>query len=209
MAFSIKQIKSILSDGGMPQENLEHVASEICARHSTDLDAIKEERDNYKKDSETLASVQAELAALKDDGYKDRYEKEHAAFSEYKEQMAKEKAMSDKQSAYTALCKDAGLSEDGVKKAVKYADWDSMELDDNGKLKDSSKLIKSVKEEWSAYVQTNTQKGADTPTPPTNNGNVVKNRADIYATDEHGKFKLNATERQAALAQIISSEQKG
>ena len=206
MAFSIKQIKSILSDGGMPAENLEQVASEICARHSTDLDAIKEERDNYKKDAESLASVKAELDALKDDGYKDRYEKEHAAYEEYKTEVAKERAMSAKQSAYTALCKDAGLSEDGIKKAVKYADWESVEVDDGGKIKDASKLMKAVKEEWSAYIQTNTQKGADTPTPPTNTGNAIKSRADIYKQDEHGKFVLSATERQAALSQLINSE---
>ena len=58
MSFSVKQIKAILSNHNMPVEDLEGAAEEICSKHSADMDAIKEERDNLKQDAETLTSVQ-------------------------------------------------------------------------------------------------------------------------------------------------------
>lgn len=65
MAFTIKQIKAKLQEFGVPAENLDKAAEELCAAHKTDLDAIKEQRDTYKTDSETLEKVQKELDALK------------------------------------------------------------------------------------------------------------------------------------------------
>lgn len=65
MAFSIKQVKAKLQEYGVPAENLDTAAEYFCSAHKTDLDAIKEERDTYKTDAETLAKVQKELDDLK------------------------------------------------------------------------------------------------------------------------------------------------
>ena len=65
MSFGIKQIESILSSHGMPLENLNKCAEELCGRHKADIDSIKEERDNYKTDAETLESVKKELTDAK------------------------------------------------------------------------------------------------------------------------------------------------
>ena len=58
MAFSIKQVKAKLQEYGVPAENLDSAAEYFCSAHKTDLDAIKEQRDTYKADAETLATVQ-------------------------------------------------------------------------------------------------------------------------------------------------------
>ena len=43
MAFRVKQIEKILSDSGMPLENINKCAEDLCKRHAIDLDEIKEE----------------------------------------------------------------------------------------------------------------------------------------------------------------------
>ena len=66
------------------------------------------------------------------------------------------------------------MSEKGIEKAIKYAEWDKIELEADGKLKGASDHIKSVKEEWAEYVTTTTTTGAKTSNPPAsgNSGSV-------------------------------------
>ena len=97
--------------------------------------------------------------------------------------------------------KDANLSEKGIEKAIKYADWDKIELDTDGKLKGANDHIKAVRDEWAEYVTTTTTTGAKTYTPPANNGGAKLTKAEIYAKDEHGRYKLSTAERQKALAE--------
>ena len=120
--------------------------------------------------------------------------------------MEAREALAAKKAAYTEVCKDAGLNEKGVAKALKYADWNAVELDETGKVKNPKDHIKALKEEWAEHVITSTTTGANTPNPPANNGGSIKSREDIYKTDDHGRFILNASERQAALAQLNASE---
>lgn len=199
MAFTIKQIKATLSDAGLPADKLESTAEDICGRHSAEMDAIKEERDSYKADALKLPGVQAELEKLKsaaDDGFKQKYEDEHAAFEKFKADTAAEKALVAKKAAYRDVLKDAGITEEKyVEKVLKYTSYDGMELDDNGKLKDSAKLLKSAKEEWPEYITTEGKKGASTGNPPANSGGgKFKSVEEIYAikdTAERQKAMLD------------------
>lgn len=146
---------------------------EIISAHAETVDALKAERDNYKTDADKLTAVQNELNELKskpDDGYKDKYEKVKKDFDDFKTATENEKTLAAKKTAFTEICKDAGLNEKGVAKAVKYADWDSIELDEEGKVKDAKAHIKSLKEEWAEHVTVESVKGAKTPTPPGNTG---------------------------------------
>jgi hypothetical protein len=81
--------------------------------------------------------------------------------------------------------KDAGLSEKGIEKAVKYAEWDKIELEADGKLKGASDHIKAVKEEWAEYVTTTTTTGAKTSNPPANSGGSVMTKKDIMAIKDY------------------------
>ena len=172
MAFSIKQIKELLSDAGLPVDKLDSTAEEICSRHNTALDAIKEERDSLKTKADTLATVQAELdnlKAQKDDGYKDKYEKEHKAFEDYKSEVEREKEHAKRESAFMDVLKDAGITKDtSVAKVLKYTDidGDEYELDDKGKFKNAKSILKSVKEEWPEHITTDGTDGADVKHPP-------------------------------------------
>lgn len=182
MAFSVKQIKKILSDNGMPVDNLEQAASDICGRHAADMDALKEERDNYKADAEKYETAQSELNDLKakgDDGYKTRYEHERDEFKKYRESVEKEKADAVKKAEYTNILKDAGIASSKIEKVLKYTDLSKLELDDDGKLTDRKTLLKEVKAEWPEYIEKPVEKGAETATPPATGGgqNTANGRA--------------------------------
>lgn len=194
--LTVKQVKAILSQNGMPTENLDTAAEEICSRHTAVLDSIKEERDNFKKDAETLVTVQKELDELKakdNDSYKEKFDALQKEYDEFKVATENEKTLAAKKSAFEEVCKDAGLNEKGVAKAIKYADWNSIELDDAGKVKDAKTHIKSLKEEWAEHVTKTETKGADTQTPPGNNGGR-KTVDEIMAIQDDG-------ERQRAIAE--------
>lgn len=185
---------------------------EIITAHSETVDALKEQRDSYKDDAEKLPEVQRELDKYKKmaednegDDWKSKYEAEKKAFADYKDEVKNKETMAAKKSAVEALAKDF-LSENGVAKAIKYADWDAYELDENGKLIDAKKHIKDLKEEWSDYVLKDETKGANTVTPPDNNGGQVVSMKDIYKKDENGRYVLNAQERRQA---IIEAKTKG
>lgn len=199
MAFSIKQIKAILSSHNMPVDDLDAAAEDICARHSADLDSIKEERDTLKKDAETLADVKKELEALKannGEDYKAKWEKEKKDFSDYKAGIEKEKELEAKRAVLREIAKDAGLSEAGIAKAVKYHNFDDMELDEKGAAKEKAAILKGLKEEWQEYITTTETKGAATATPPTTGA------AGRRTVDEIMAIKDDA-ERQTAIAQNL------
>lgn len=186
-------------------------ADEIISAHTETVTRLKTELDQAKADADRLPAIQKELDDLKakpDDGWKDKYDSVRKELADYKESIANEKALAAKKAAYQELCKDAGLSENGITKAVKYADLDSVELDDAGKIKDGKNLIKSIREEWPEHIVKDSTSGAKTATPPGGGSAGLKSREEIYKKDEHGRFVLDAAQRQQALSEIIAAEQQ-
>lgn len=155
---------------------------EIISAHTEVTDALKNERDGYKADAEKLDGVQRLYDDLKkkvdenkDDGYKEKYEKEHKDFEAYKADVEAEKTKVKKANAYKSLLKEAGVSEKRYDAIIRLTDFDKVELDEDGGIKNSEDTVKAIKEEWSDYIVTEGTKGADTPTPPdTNNGAGAK-----------------------------------
>lgn len=170
----------------------------IIDAHKESIDALRDQRDSYKADAEKLAEVQKELDKLKDaDGtqFKTKYEQEHAAFEEYKRDVSAKELRAKKETAYREILKDANLSDDGIKKALKYAEWDKIDLDDDGKIKESKNHIKTAQEEWSAYVVKESTSGATVSKPPTGSaGKSFKSKEEIMAIKD-------ITERQKAISE--------
>ena len=196
MSLTRKMLKAM----GIEEEKID----QIIEAHSETVDSLKADRDSYKEDAEKLKDVQKELDDLKakgDDGWKEKHDRLKEEFDQYKNDVQEKETKAAKEAAYRAILKDANLSEKGIEKAVKYADWDKIELDADGKLKGANDHIKAVREEWAEYVTTTTTTGAKTSTPPVNNGGAKLTKAEIYARDEHGRYKLSTAERQKALAE--------
>lgn len=189
----------------------EEKIDEIITAHSETVDALKEQRDQYEEDAKKLSDVQKELdkakeAAKNNDGdeWKAKYDKMKKDFDDYKADIQNKETQAAKESALRELAKDF-LSESGVAKVIKYADWDSYELDEKGKLVDAKKHIKEIKEEWADYVLKEDTKGADTKTPPTGaGGGQPLKMEEVYKKDEHGRYIMDATKRQEAIAKMIT-----
>lgn len=180
----------------------EEKASEIIAAHVETVDALKKERDGFKSKAESYDKVKAELDEAKEAAKNSGdYAKLKEEFDKYKAEVAEEKTLTAKKAVLSKIAKDAGLSEAGVAKVLKYTDFATVELDDKGEAKDGKALLKSLKEEWPEYIQTVQTNGVKTPTPPANDGGKAKlTRADIFKKDEHGRYVMSTEERQKALA---------
>ena len=177
MALSRKLLKGM----GLTDEQVDT----IIEAHTDTVDSLKADVSKYKTDAEKLSEVQKELDELKakgDDGWKEKHDKLKEEFDKYKTDVQAKETKAAKEAAYRAILKDANLSEKGIEKAIKYADWDKIELDTDGKLKGANDHIKAVREEWAEYVTTTTTTGAKTSTPPVNNGGKTgKTKEEIMA----------------------------
>ena len=177
MSLTRKMLKAM----GIEEEKID----QIIEAHTDTVDGLKSDLSKYKTDAEKLPDVQKELDELKakgDDGWKEKHDKLKGEFDAYKKDVEAKETHNKKVEAYKAILKDANLSEKGIEKAVKYAEWDKIELDENGKLKGANDHIKAVREEWAEYVTTTTTTGAKTYTPPANNGTGTgKTKEEIMA----------------------------
>ena len=171
----------------------------IIEAHTDVVDGLKAEISDNKGAAKKLAEVEKELNELKaqgNDGYKEKYDKEHSDFEKFKAEIAAEKAQASKEKAYRAMLKDV-LSEKGVEKAVKYADWSKIELDEKGELKNASEHVKAIKEEWSEHVSNSVIHNAPVPNPPINTGGTAKTKEQIMAIKD-------GTARRKAIAENLS-----
>lgn len=171
----------------------EYVDKERYKAKLTEIDTLKEQQQTAE-DSATTAGK-----------WKDKYDTLKTEFEGYKAEVAGKEARAKKAEALREIAKDAGLSEAGIAKAVKYADFDKIELDDKGAVKDRANVLKGLKEEWPEYIQTTQTLGANTANPPANDGGkAVKTKAEILAIKD-------ATERQTAWRDYMAAQtqQKG
>lgn len=177
MALTRKLLKGM----GLTDEQVDT----IIEAHTDTVDGLKSDLSKYKTDAEKLPDVQKELDELKakgDDGWKEKHDALKAEFDQYKNEVQAKETKAAKEAAYRAVLKDANLSEKGIEKAVKYAEWDKIELGEDGKLKGANDHIKAAREEWAEYVTTTTTTGAKTSTPPANNGGKTgKTKEEIMA----------------------------
>ena len=177
MALTRKLLKGM----GLTDEQVDT----IIEAHTDTVDGLKSDLSKYKTEAEKLPDVQQELDELKaqgDDGWKEKHDRLKDEFDKYKTDVQAKETKAAKEAAYRAILKDANLSEKGVEKAIKYAEWDKIELGEDGKLKGANDHIKAAREEWAEYVTTTTTTGAKTSTPPANNGGKTgKTKEEIMA----------------------------
>ena len=163
MALTRKFLKAL----GIEEDKIE----QIIEAHDETVHGLKEERDKFKADADKLPEVQRELetakATAKNSGDAQKIQKD---FDDYKAEVQAKETKAKKESALSKVAKDAGLTEAGITKALKYSDYAAIELDDKGEIKTAKDLIKSLKEEWSEHLAKESSNGANTATPPGGDG---------------------------------------
>jgi hypothetical protein len=147
---------------------------EIITAHTEVTDALKAERDKFKADASKYAAAQAELDGIKaqaaKDGGKNPYQVKYEALKEeydkYKADTETKATKAKKESAYRKLLKDAGVTEKRLDAVLRVSDFDGIEFDTDGKIKDADKLTESIKKEWADFIPQTSQTGAPSQNPP-------------------------------------------
>lgn len=189
-------------DGNIPAGSIGSVVSAIKAAVGTEF----VEKERYKAKLTEIDALKEKQQAAEDtattaEKWKDKYSDLKKQFDDYKVEQANKETRATKEKAYTEILKDAGITtEKAIAKVIKYTNFDELELDDSGKIKDAKERMKSVKEEWSELVSSNTTAGATTPHPPTTGKGGGMTKAEIMQIED-------TTERQKALRDYILREE--
>lgn len=207
MALTKAQVREILSAAGVDSEHMSDAVAKIIDGHTDSISALrdeiadlKEKVGNFKIDAERLPDVQKELDALKAEASKSGdYKQLKEEYDKYKAEVEAERSKNAKAAAYTEVLKDAGITDDkAVAKVLKYTDFESIELDENGKVKDAKEKMKAAKEEWPELISKTTTAGATTPHPPTSGGAPRRSKEEIMQIKD-------TAERQKALREYLTS----
>ena len=187
MAFTRKFLSAL----GIEADKID----EIINAHVEVVEGLKEERDGFKKDAEKLADVQRQLNEANDklakhgeDGEtvaKSDYENLKKEYDDYKTAQTAKETNQAKERALRAMYKALGIPEKRVDAIMKVTSLDDYDLDEDGKLKDADKHSENAKTEWAEFIPTTVTKGAQTATPPANNGSGTgKTREEILAIQD-------------------------
>ena len=189
--------KYVDESGNISSAKLNEVASAINSAVGKEF--VEKKRYNDKlTEIDTLKSEKhdAEDKATSAEKWKTKYDTLKQDYENYKNDISAKETKAARSNAYKELLKEAGISEKRLDTVLKVSDVDSLEMGEDGKFKDSDKLLEGIKAEWADFITTTETKGAETSTPPSNNGGGKMTKADIM------KIK-DTSERQKAIAENI------
>lgn len=184
---------------------------EIIDAHAETVNALKEQRDNYKVDADKLVAVQKELNDLKESIVKDgenpfekKYNDLKKQFDDYKNDQAAKESTAKKTEAYKKILEDAGIPHKRISSILKVSKdiISGLEFDDKGEVKNSEDLAKTAKTEWADFIPQEHKEGARTSTPPADSKGSIRTLKEIYADKELAK---DTTARQKAIAEAIEA----
>ena len=157
---------------GIDEEKID----EIIAMHTDTVNGLKEDLAKYKEDAEKLSQVEKDLKAAQEDletekksGWKEKYDNLKSEYETYKTEQENKATHNAKEAAYRELLKAAGVSDKRLASVLKVSDIDSLEITEDGSVKDADKVTESIKTEWADFIVSQETKGAETATPAANN----------------------------------------
>ena len=161
--------KTFLKGLGVTEDQI----TAIMEGHLDSINVLREERDKYKQDAEKLPDVQKKLDKAEKDlelanGWKEKYEKEHSDFEDFKTATTEKENNESKKTLYRAMLKEANIADDWVDRILKVTDFSEFKLKD-GKLDNEEEIKKSIETEYAGYVKTTKKGGAKVENPPKGN----------------------------------------
>ena len=171
--------RKLLKGMGLTDEQVDT----IIEAHTDTVDGLKEQVKTYKADAEKLPNVQKELddrKAAGDGGFKEKFEKEHNDFENFKKTIQEKETKAAKESAAKAFFESKGITGNSLEIAMRGSSAEIAALDlDGEKIKDSSALDALVNGTFKSLVSTTTTKGANIPNPPVTTPNKAYSADDI------------------------------
>ena len=167
--------------------------SAIIDAHAESIDALKQQRDDYKADADKLKDLQKELDALKSGkDWKAEHDKLKKSLDDYKAEIAGKETLAAKQAAFRKLLAAEKIPDKFHDRIIRMTDFDAMEMDGDA-IKDVVKQRKAITDEWGEYKATAETRGANVDTPPAT-GKVTRSKDEILAIKD-------TAQRQQAIAE--------
>ena len=180
---------------------------QIIEMHTETVDALKKERDDFRDKAEQYDTVKKELDGLKNGkDWKAEHDAVKKAFDDYKKTVTEKETAAAKTKAGRAYFESKGIKGGNLEIAMRGAkdEISALELDGD-KIKDTKALDALIAGDYKGLIVSESTKGADPVNPPAGGGSVLKSRAEIYAKDEKGRYKMDAIQRQQELAKLEAS----
>lgn len=196
MALTRKMLEALNVD--------EKAIEQIIEAHTETVNGLKDKLNELKDKAEKYDGAQKELDSLQKGDYKAKYEAEKKAFEAFKADVTAKETKAAKESAVKSFFESKNITGKNLEIAMRgaYEEIAAVELDSNGKIKDSKALESLVSGTYSGLVVSSEKKGAQTSTPPSGSGtSSPMTRQDIM------KIK-DTTERQKAWAEYLTKGNK-
>lgn len=180
---------------------------QIIEAHTETVDALKKERDDYRDKAEQYDTVKKELDGLKNGkDWKAEHDTLKKAFDDYKKTVTEKETAAAKNKAVRAYFESKGIKGGNLEIAIRGAkdEISALELDGD-KIKDTKALDALIAGDYKGLIVSESTKGADPVNPPAGGGSVFKTKAEIYAKDDKGRYKLDAVQRMQELAKLEAS----
>ena len=176
----------------------------VIELHTEVTDGLKEKVKELQEKADKFDEEQTKSNQLEKDAKK--YEEEHSAFEAFKKSVTEKETAAAKTKAGESYLESKGIKGGNLKIAMMAAKdaISSLELDGE-KIKDTKALDDLVESTLKGLIVSESTKGADPINPPAGGGSVLKSRAEIYAKDEKGRYKMDAIQRQQELAKLEAS----
>lgn len=195
--------RKFLSAMGIEEEKIE----QIISAHTEVTDALKDERDSYKKVADQYDAVKKENDELKkqakgedeNNPWKVKYDALKEEFDGYKTNIEKQQTEANKSKALKSLLKEIGIADKRIDTVAKVTDISSITLGEDGKIVDADKLKTSLTEEWSDFIVKEDKQGAKVATPPANNGGNNFDKMSLSEKMAYANENPNADEVKAWL----------
>lgn len=178
--------RAMLKGMGLTEEQI----SAIIEEHTNVTSGLKDQIKSLKEAADKLPEVEKELNDLKtgNDSWKDKYEKEHKAFDDYKKDVSDKETAAKVKAAYRKLLTGAKVGEKHIDSIIRVTDFGSMKLNDDGTLADADKLNETIKKDWGGFISSTRKEGADPETPPAGDEHKPTGRAAQLAAQYHANL---------------------
>lgn len=199
MALTRKALKAM----GIEDEKID----QIIEMHTETVNALKEEREGFREKAEQYDTVKKELDGLKNGkDWKAEHDTLKKEFDDYKKTVTEKETAAAKTKAGRAYFESKGIKGGNLEIAMRGAkdEISALELDGD-KIKDTKSLDALISGDYKGLIVSESTKGADPVNPPAGGGSVLKSRAEIYAKDDKGRYKLDAVQRMQELAKLEAS----
>lgn len=218
MALTKEQVKEILSEAGVPSDNLNSAVTKIMDGHTISLDYLRGEIKTYKEQAERLPAVQKELDDLKqvtagNDTYKAKYEAVQKELDGIKAEATAKALREAKENAVKDVFKEINLPENFYLRALKGVNLEELELTKNNTLKDVEALKTAISQEWGDIIEGYKEKtgvqGANVAKPPTSTGGNTFNDLTLADKMKYANEHPNDEQVTAWLKNPFSAKTEG